>query len=51
MFTEEQKQVAGKAFRDYENRIQMIWDDMLFELSLQLGLEDDEVEKLMEEVA
>ena len=51
MFTDEQKELAGRAFRDYESRIQMIWDDTLFELGMRLGLTDEQVEALMEEVA
>ena len=50
-FTHEQKDTAGRAFREYECRTQQIWDDMLLELSLKLSLDEEQIVKLMEEVA
>lgn len=50
MFTDEQKAVAREAAEYYERRIEMMWDDMKFELEMKLGLEPEQVHDLLEEV-
>lgn len=46
-FTEEQIAAARRMVRDYWNRCDMVWDDMLFELGIREGLTDDEAERLI----
>jgi hypothetical protein len=47
-FTEEQILTARSMQRDYDSRIQMIWDDMMFELEMRLGLTPEQTAQLVE---
>lgn len=49
-FTEEQKELARRLVRDNERRTEMMYDDMQGELAMRLGLDDDEVFELIEQV-
>jgi hypothetical protein len=50
VFTDEQKSLARELLRAHESHVERHYADTLFELEMRLGLDDEQVYKLIEEV-
>lgn len=48
-FSDEQKRAARDAIDIHQRRVEMMWEDLRFELELQLNLDPDDVDALIEE--
>ena len=47
--TDEEKARIRWYLEDHERKIQQEWDDMVFVLALELGMDDDELETILME--
>ena len=48
-FSDEQKRIARDAVEAYQRRVEMMWDDLKFELELELNLNHEDVDQLLME--